>query len=172
MLSGYTLHTEGLQALKKALANLEGQVVSEQQGSLNEDILSFAELVLKSNNFEFNGIHYLQKRGTAIGTKMDRFDSRWIKNAEVKPHIWWWYINDIFIVWSEGEEKFREFVDYLHVNNVHEMIKFTYKWSEHEIEFLDVKVLNESGVLETDVFIKLTDSHQYLHYSSCHPACM
>ena len=37
---------------------------------------------------------------------------------------------------------------------------------------MDVKVLNESGMLETDVFIKPTDSHQYLHSSSCHPgAC-
>ena len=168
-----------MQALKEALGNLEGQVESEQQGFLNEDILSFAELVLKSNNFEFNGKHYLQKRGTAIGTKMapsyanvfmDRLERRLIENAEVKPHIWWRYIDDIFIVWTEGEEKLREFIDYL--NNAHETIKFTYKWSEHEIEFLDVKVLNESGVLETDVFIKPTDSHQYLHYSSCHPgAC-
>ena len=43
-------HNEGLEALKEALRNLEGQVESEQQGSFNEDILSFAELVLKSNN--------------------------------------------------------------------------------------------------------------------------
>ena len=79
-------------------------------------------------------------------------------------------IDDIFIVWTEGEEKLKEFIDYL--NNAHDTIKFTYKWSDHEIEFLDVKVLNESGVLETDVFIKPTDSHQYLHHSSCHPgAC-
>ena len=64
----------------------------------------------------------------------------------------------------------REFIDFL--NNAHETIKFTCKWSEHEIEFLDIKVLNESGVLDMDVFIKLTDSHQYLYYSSCHPvAC-
>ena len=60
-------HNESLEVLKEALSTLEGQ---EQQGSLNEDILSFAELVLKSNNFEFNGKQYLQKRGTAIGTRM------------------------------------------------------------------------------------------------------
>ena len=29
-----------------------------------------AELVLKNNNFEFDGSHFLQKRGTAIGTRM------------------------------------------------------------------------------------------------------
>ena len=63
-------HNEGLEVLKEALSTLEGQVESEQQGSLNEDILSFADLVLKSNNFEFNGKQYLQKRGTAIGTRM------------------------------------------------------------------------------------------------------
>ena len=48
-------HNEGLEALKEALRTLEGQVESELQGSLNEDILSFGELALKSNNFEFNG---------------------------------------------------------------------------------------------------------------------
>ena len=33
-------------------------------------------------------------------------------------------------------------------------------------------MLNESGALETDVFIKPTDSNQYLHSSSCYPgAC-
>ena len=101
---------------------------------------------------------------------MDRLERRLIQNAEVKPHIWWRYIDDIFIVWTDRERKLREFIDYL--NNTHETIKLTYKWLEHKIEFLDVKVLNESGVLETDVFIKPTDSHQYLHYSSCHPgAC-
>ena len=71
--------------------------------------------------------------------------------CEVKPHIWWRYIDVIFIVWTEGEERLREFTDYL--NNVHETIKFTCKWSEHEIEFLDVEVLNESGVLEMEVLI-------------------
>ena len=52
-------HNEGLEALKEALSTLESKLDSEQQRSLNEDLLSFAELVLKSNNFEFNGNHYL-----------------------------------------------------------------------------------------------------------------
>ena len=35
-----------------------------------------------------------------------------------------------------------------------------------------MKVINDSGKLNTDVYIKVTDSHQYLHQASCHPnAC-
>ena len=101
---------------------------------------------------------------------MDRLERCLIENAKVKSCIWWWYIDDIFIVWTEGEEKLRRFIHY--INSAHEAIKFSYKWSTHEIELLDVMVINESGVLETDVFIKPTDSHQYLHSSFCHPgAC-
>jgi len=33
-------------------------------------IVDLVELVLKNNNFEFNGNHYLQTLGTVIGTKM------------------------------------------------------------------------------------------------------
>ena len=88
--------------------------------------------------------------------------------AEFKPHTWWRYIDDIFIIWTEGEEKLREFLDYL--NNAHDTIKFTSKWSRSEIDFLDVRVINECGWLETDLFVKPTDSQ--LHFSSCHPkAC-
>jgi len=86
---------------------------------------------------------------------IDRLERRLSENAEVKPRIWERYINDIFIVWKDKEEKSRGFIDYL--SSAHENINFTYKWSKHEMEFLDVKVLNESGMLETDVFIKPTD---------------
>ena len=53
---------------------------------------------------------------------MDRLEKRLIQNAEVKPHIWWRYIDDIFIVWTEGEEKLKEFIDYL--NNAHDTMRF------------------------------------------------
>ena len=42
---------------------------------------------------------------------MDILERRLIENAEViyYTHIWWRYIDDIFIVWTEGEEKLRRF---------------------------------------------------------------
>ena len=118
----------------------------EQQGSLNEDILSFAELVLKSNNFEFNGKQY---RGTTIWTRICSFVCKHFygqvgKTFDSECRDQTTYLvavhDDIFNVWTEGEEKLR-FIDYL--NSAHETIKFTNKWSKYEIEFLDIKVLNE-----------------------------
>lgn len=172
-------HDEGVAALKEALLKFDGFNEGDWEGSLNEDVVTFTDLVLRNNNFEFNGKHYLQKLGTAIGTRMapsyanifmDNLERRLLRDAEVKPYIWWRYIDDIFIIWTEGERKLEEFIKYL--NNAHNTIKFTSKCSVNEIEFLDVRVINKSGVLETDVFVKPTDSHQYLHYSSCHPgAC-
>ena len=47
---------------------------------------------------------------------------------EFKPHTWWRFIHDIFIIGMEGEEKLRESLDYL--NDSHDTIKFTSKWSK------------------------------------------
>ena len=138
--------------------------------------MDFTEIVLKNNNFEFDGKHLVQKLGTAIGTRMapsyanifmDKLERQLVTQAQTKPHTWWRYIDDIFIIWTEGEDSLRDFINCL--NSAHRTIKFTSKWSYKEVEFLDVKVINDSGKLETDVYIKSTDSHQYLHQASCHP---
>jgi len=141
-------------------------------------LVEFTEIVLKNNNFEFDGRHFVQKLGTAIGTRMalsyasifmdkKKTEKQLISNALITPHTWWRYIDDIFIIWREGEESLKDFINYL--NSAHRTIKFTSKCSYQEVEFLDVKVVNESGKLETDVYIKPTDSHQCLHRVSCHP---
>ena len=48
-------------------------------------------------------------------------------------------------------------------------IKFTAEWSKTSINFLDVTVSLIKGVIETDLYVKPTDSHQYLQSSVCHP---
>ena len=52
---------------------------------------------------------------------------------------------------------------------MHPTINFTAEWSKTSIDFLDVTVSLIEGVIETDLLVKPTDSHQYLQSSSCHP---
>ena len=163
-------HAEGLEAIRQALNEREDQ---EMPTNL---IVDLAELVLKNNNFEFNGNHYLQTLGTAIGTKMapayanlfmDRLERRLISESRVKPYLWLRYIDDIFMVWTGSEEELGEFLNY--INEAHETIKFTWTWSKERVNYLDVQVINTNGKIETDLYTKPTDKHQFLSYTSCHP---
>ena len=98
---------------------------------------------------------------------MADLEERFLQNIETKPRIWWRYIDDIFFIWEHGEESLKEFIEKL--NAFHPTIKFTAEWSREEINFLDVKVRLVNGVLETDLYVKPTDTHQFLDPTSCHP---
>ena len=52
---------------------------------------------------------------------------------------------------------------------MHPTRKFTVDWSKTSINFIYVMVSIAEGVIETDLYVKPTDSHQYLLPSSCHP---
>ena len=98
---------------------------------------------------------------------MAELEEKIIKESEYKPYLWWRYIDDIFFLWEHGENKLKSFLD--KINEVHPTIKFTAEWSKTSINFLDVTVSLVEGVIETDLYVKPTDSHQYLQSSSCHP---
>ena len=72
----------------------------------------------------------------------------------------------LYLLWQYGEEKSKEFLDVL--NRYHPSIKFISKYSRERIDFLDVEIIKEGNRLLTDVFVKTTDTHQYLHATSCH----
>ena len=48
-------------------------------------------------------------------------------------------------------------------------IKFTHESNKEHIPFLDLNLNLSSNELSTDLYIKPTDRHQYLHYTSSHP---
>ena len=54
------------------------------------------------------------------------------------------------------------------LNCYHPTIKFTAEYSWAKINFPDVTVIKKGNQLVTDLYIKPTDTHQYLHASSCH----
>ena len=94
--------------------------------------VGLASLVLENNCFEFNDRFYRQKLGTAIGTKfapayanlfMTWLEERLLDASPDKPLVWMRFIDDVFFIWTHGEEKLKSFIN--HLNSSHETIKFT-----------------------------------------------
>ena len=65
-----------------------------------------------------------------------------------------------FFIWEHGEDSLKQFNETLNV--FHPTIKFTAEWSREEINFLDVNVRLRNRQLETDLYIKPNDTHQFL----------
>ena len=70
------------------------------------------------------------------------------------------------MLWQHGEKELRKFLGIL--NSHHSTIKFTANYSREKISFLDLKVKKKRNQLVTGLYIKPTDTPQYLHASSCH----
>ena len=98
---------------------------------------------------------------------MGEFEKNAISGYADKPYLWYRYIDDIFMVWTHGEDKLNNFITYL--NNIRPTIKFTSEHSTTSIPFLDVNIQLANRRIETDLFCKPTDKHQYLLHSSSHP---
>ena len=143
-------------------------------------------LVLKSNAFRFGKTIYHQIMGTAMGTPMapnyanifmtkfetDLINSYYQKEG-IRPLVWFRYIDDIFFIWTDGPEKLSDFIK--HAQNFSEStkmkskIKFDVNQSTEKVNFLDVVVKLQRGVLVTSLYSKPTDAHMYLYTSSNHP---
>ena len=128
------------------------------------------------NNFTFNNKHYLQKHGTAMGTKMApsfanlflaKFEHDALTNAPYLPRLR--FLDDIFVIWTEDSDKLKVFVDYL--NNLHPTIKFTCSHSLTNIPFLDVLVSLKDGLIQTDLYTinPLTNINIYLSPQATSP---
>ena len=98
---------------------------------------------------------------------MDETETSFLEAQEMKPLVWFRYIDDVFFIWTHGQEKLDSFLEEL--NRCNSYLKFTYESSKTSIPFLDLKVRLSNGDLSTDLYIKTTDRHQLLHYTSSHP---
>ena len=162
---------EGILASKHALESRENK---EPQTWI---ILRLIQFILTRNNFRFDKNHYTQIQGTAMGTKMapnyavifmDYIERKYPDLCTLQPTVWWRYIDDIFMIWPHSREDLDSFINGL--NSFHDTIKFTADISETQGHYLDVFLYRDSdGQLQTTIYTKPTDAHQYLSYNSCHP---
>lgn len=154
-------------------------------------ILEALKFILENNNFIFNDQMYNQLVGTAMGgnvappyailsigyleeTKLftslpNYFNTTACKDIE---DLFFRYMDDGFLPWNNQYdiEIFKKLL-----NNMHPMITFTIEPSrlynnQQYINFLDVTViLHPDGKIETDIYYKDTNTHDYLNYYSHHP---
>ena len=147
----------------------------------DKHILELLELSLKNNDIEFNNETFLQISGTAMGKKFapsyaNLFMAQWENTALEKCYqnstMYFRYRDNIWILWDHGETQFQTFFDILNTHSPD--IRLSAKVEKNSIDFLDVTVFkgpqtNETGILDTKVFFKPTDTQQLLNKSSFHP---
>ena len=83
---------------------------------------------------------------------MDKFETEFLTTQNLKPWVWLRFIDDIFFVWTHGEEKLNDFLSCL--NEFHPNLKCTYEYSTDQINFLDVIVKKEKDEFVTDLYCK------------------
>jgi hypothetical protein len=142
-----------------------------------KSLVLLLQLVLTNNYFEFNNKYYLQLTGTSMGTRcapayaclfMSELEERFFSQCSSLPFFICRYMDDYFFVWIGAETGLVEFLT--NFNSFHPSIKLTYSYSRTTANFLDISVNLVDGKFNTSMFHKPTDSPQYLHFTSAHPA--
>ena len=106
-------HEAGLSTLREALDKRTCKEIP------TENLIKMVEFVLKNTFFEFDTNVYQQISGTAIGTKfappyadifIDQLEIKILENQNLRPLVWFHYIDYIFFIWTHGEENLRNFM--------------------------------------------------------------
>lgn len=117
----------------------------------------------------FNGEHYLQVSGTAMGTKMapsyanifmGNLERNLLTQSPFKPLSWLRFIDDIEMKWVDNRNNLDDFITF--VNSFHHSIKFTTEISLLNNRFLGTTSTLINGKLDFNLHTKPADSSLYL----------
>ena len=162
-----------------------------------EFILESTKFILENNHFQFDGKMYRQKEGTAMGKEMAGpyacLTVGFLEETLLFPRLlpanyptsmveriiqnYYRFVDDGITALPDDIET-DTFLNI--INSMHPNIQFTITPQVQEtvrnrlfktINFLSIKILSDSsGEIQTDIYYKDTNSHDYLHYSSHHPS--
>ena len=122
-----------------------------------DHIISLLEYCLNSAHFVFQGQHYEQQEGAAMGSPlspiianlyMENFETKALNTAPNPPTLWKRYVDDTFVVIKKCHQE--EF--FHHINSIEESIQFTAEdtHADGTLPFLDVLVIPQpDGSLAT-----------------------
>ena len=87
-----------------------------------EEICHLNVLCLKSTYFKHGEQFFEQKDVVAMGSPlspvvanifMEDFEQTALSTPNLKPKIWFRYVNDTFVIWQHGKDKLEEFLEQL-----------------------------------------------------------
>ena len=165
-------NVKGMDAVRLALYTRDSNKPS------TECVLEVLEICLYNNNSIFDTNHLLQTNGTATGSpnscsysdiainRIDRLIEQEQANNFKELSFFGRYRDDCFVLWNGSKDRLDEFFSFLNVLDCD--LKFIMEIGNDHLCFLDLKISISSNKLMTTVYSKPTDSHLYLHSTSCH----
>ena len=128
-----------------------------------DDLMDLLNLCLTSTYFQYNGKHYKQLHGTAMGSPvsvvvaeivMQNIEERALANYKRTLSLWLRYVDDTFTAVHKDEiDDFHE-----HLKGQNADIQFTKEIEENgKIPFLDCLVTRDNNKLRTTIYRKPTD---------------
>ena len=140
-----------------------------------EDIMDLLNLCLTSTYFQYNGKHYKQLHGTAMGSPvsvvvaeivMQHVEERALATCRQTIPLWLGYVDDTFTAVHKDEiDAFHD-----HLNEQNADIQFTKEIEENgKLPFLDCLVSRDNNELRATVYRKPTHTDRLLDESSYNP---
>ncbi|XP_031634452.1 uncharacterized protein LOC116347852 [Contarinia nasturtii] len=138
------------------------------------EIINLTRICMSESWFQFNGKFYKQNFGCCMGSPLSpflanlflsNFETEMKKNAYF-PRIWHRYVDDVYAVIKK--HLLRQFLNQLN-NTKYTTIKFTHEVEDNgKINFLDLVLIRNDGILEFDIFRKPTNTGRYITSDSFH----
>ncbi|XP_052212148.1 uncharacterized protein LOC127831197 [Dreissena polymorpha] len=139
------------------------------------DMIIMMDTVLNNNTISFNGDHYMQTEGTAIGshlgmnyasTYMGAWEKELFSKSNKHPIAYFRFVDDAWGLLTHGLEALKTF--HAFASKIHPRIQLELRFSTEQLEFLDTMTSIRTGGLFSDLYTKPTDRHLYLHKDSSH----
>ena len=157
------LQEEGINIVCKAYETFYNDTPSFPNRLLGKAL----RLILQENSFQFNKRNYLQRHGTAMGTKMavafasihmGEIEKQTLNESAHKPLAWKRYIDDIIFLWhtSRSREVAEKFIE--QANEKYPTIRFTAEISCTDATVVDIAIYKSQRFSNESVLDRRTHS--------------
>jgi len=139
-------------------------------------IINLLKIILYNNDFTFNNVNYIQKKGVAMGQRfapsvaniyLTLWEETLFSQSSITPIVWHRYIDDIFCVWRGNEQDLHSFLSFTNTHDPN--ITITYDINKQSCIFLDLNIYKEDTHLHHKIHFKDTNNHILLDLTSNHP---